>query len=177
VTPPQHAIDASPILVLSTDPAWDDDRIQSELAGCEGEEKDAHPFVQYSNGHTRYDLTARSTWKGGTGSARDYLNEGAVMFHLRRHRPMHMAEVQDAFTREFGREGPTALLSVWLKSAGYGIKEITGAEDLAFDQKPGAVPESILLAIIDTYGLKAITKIGSAAFAISQPLRESEKKV
>jgi hypothetical protein len=173
--PPQHAIDSSPVLVLPTDPAWDHDRIDAEIA--EAEDPESHPWVLYQNGESRYDLTAKFSWAGGEASAKEYLGDGAVMFHLRRHRLAHMAEVQDAMDREFKTDGASALLGVWLKSAGYGIKEITGCDDLAFTPGPGSVPEKVLREIMDHHGgLPAITKIGAACWNISRPLSESEKK-
>jgi hypothetical protein len=151
------------------------DRIDTELEGCEDPER--HPWVLYQNGSTRYDLNARSAWSGGEGSAQDYLGDGAIKFHLQRQRLAHMAEVQDAMSREFQSDGPSALLSVWLKSASYGIREIAGADDLAFTPGPGAVPERVLRNIMDHHGgLAAITKLGAACWTISQPLTDAEVK-
>ena len=175
--PPQHSIDASPILVLRDDPAWDTDRIDREIDGLSDEDRAAHPVERYNDGDTRYDLTAKSTWKGGTASAGEYLNGGAVMYHLRRLKLAHEAEVNDAVTRELSAEGANAFQSVWLKAAMHGIADITGADDISFAPRPGPVPERVLRTVIDRHGgWAAITKIGSAAWTISQALSEGEKK-
>lgn len=174
--PPQHAIDSRPTLVLNTEANWDLDRVIAELEDLTEEEKARHPFRVYMSRGTRYDLTARHDWKGGAGSAQDYLKPGAVRFYLKRHRLEHMAEVQDAMDRETGAEGPNALLSVWLKSARYGVAEISGADNIEW-VGAGAVPERILRNIMDHHGgLPTISEIGAAAWMLSRPLSESEKK-
>jgi hypothetical protein len=174
--PPQHHIDASPILVLSSSENWDLDRVLAELEGLTEEEKARHPYRVYRSGDSRYSLTAKHTWEGGTNSPQEYLKPGAVQFHLRRHRLDHMAEVQDAFDREIKSDGPAAMLSVWLKSARYGVSKIVGADDIEWSGA-GNVPEHILRNIMDHHGgLPAISDVGAAAWMISRPLSEAEKK-
>lgn len=174
--PPQHSIDARPTLVLGNEANWDLDRIVSELEGHDEADKDRHPFRVYMSGESRYDLTAKHDWKGGSGTAQEYLQPGAVFFHLRRHRLDHMAEVQDAVEREVNDDGSSAFLAIWLKSARYGISAISGDESIEWEGA-GTVPERIMRTIMDEHGgLEAIAKIGAAAWMISKPLGSAEKK-
>ena len=175
--PPQHSIDATPILVLPEDPAWDLDRIEAELEGVPEDDRQAHPYAQYQRGDTRYDLHARVTWPGGEGSAADYLGDGATRFILQRLSVEHFAEVQDAFSRELQREGEhSSFVGVWVKAAKYGIAAIEGDHDIELP-RGGRMRETTLRAVVDKHGgLDTLTRIGLAAWRLSQPLTAAEGK-
>lgn len=181
--PPQHSIDATPVLVLLNDPAWDHDRVDAETQGLSEAELAEHPWCMYISGATRYDLNARCKWKGGEGTPADYLNEGAVKYTLKRHNLSRAAEIQDAVDREMdsaiARGGKIpALNSVFLKSAKHGIAEISGDPVIeGVYASTSGVPDRVLTYVFDNYGgLDAISKIGAAAWHLSKPLSEAEKK-
>lgn len=174
---PQHSIDATPVLVLPEDPAWDLDKIEAEIEGLDVEARQAHPYAQYQKGETRYDLHARVTWPGGEGSAADYLKDGGLRFVLQRLSVEHFAEVQDAFSRELQREGEaSSFVGVWVKAAKYGIAAIEGDPDVELP-RGGRMREATLRAIVDKHGgLDTLTRIGLAVWRLSQPLSDAEKK-
>lgn len=85
--PPQHAVDLTQVeYIPGDDDSWDHERLEREFASIA--DRQAHPFVQYFSGETRYSLDAPTTFtlrtkeKGGkvseevvTACARDYVNE------------------------------------------------------------------------------------------------------
>lgn len=84
VSPPQHRVDAKPVLIPRTDPAWDHDRIDQEKESLE--DPSEHPVEQYWAGDTRYDLEATHSMLGRTVQITDYLKDGVqpTRIHLRR---------------------------------------------------------------------------------------------
>lgn len=174
--PPQHSVDAPAVFVLHDDPAWDIDRIERE---CEGlDDPDSHPYAVYLRGETRYQLDAPVKWSGGDNSASEYLTGEPVRFHLDRLSVMDMTKIQDAFRREFSRHGDDcSFLEVYALAAKLGLKEISGAPEL--DMPRGArVGDSVLRNIVDAYGsIAAVTAIGIAAWNLSKPLTDAEKKL
>jgi hypothetical protein len=175
--PPQHNIDAPAVYVMPEDPAWDKDRIEAEVSELDEEQAADHPYVAYLRGDTRFDLRARVMWAKGEGSASDYLTGEPTRFFLQRLSVSDFAEVQDTLVRELKREGESAAFNgVWLRAAKYGIKSIEGDPDLTFPA--GRPPESVMRGIVDKHGgLVGITHIGLAAWKLSKPLSDAEKKL
>lgn len=182
--PPAHSITATPILVLANDDAWDTERINDELSRLEDDDAlNSHPWAVYVSGASRYDLHARHKWSGGEASPADYLDGSELRITLKRHDPIRMAEVQDEVEREIRRckgkdADDMALHAVWMKSAKFGIAEISGDEAIEGEYtKRSGVPDWVLRHLIDYHGgLAAMSKIGAAAWHVSKPLSESEKK-
>lgn len=174
--PPQHSINAVPVYILPDDSAWDIARIDRELDGLSDEDAEGHPYSVYQRGENRFDLNARVTWAKGEGSAKDYLSGDPIRFTLHRMSVAEMAEVQDTLSREIKREGANgSYTGVWLKSATYGIASIDGDPRLRFPA--GHVPERVLQVIVDDYGgLASLTAIGLAAYKLTKPLTDAEKK-
>lgn len=177
--PPQHDIDAAPFIVVSGDPAWDHESVMAETKGLNAEELAEHPYVAYMSGRSRYDLTAEFRWKGGLGSASDYLDADtpATRIELRRLNLRERCEITDATRREQKKHGKGAsLLSVYYEAARMAVVAVHGARDLEF-RKGTEVPDDVLEKLCDRLGgLDVVAQIGSAAVILSYPLNEAEKK-
>lgn len=174
---PQHDIDAVPTLVLPGDPAWDDERIEAETKDLEPEERAAHPYIAYMAGDTRYDLHAESRWSGGVGSAADYLNGDYLRIELRRLSLREQCQVADEQRREQRKHGrASSFITAYLSAALSGVAAIHGDDDLAF--KPGTnMPEATLDALCQRFGgIGVVAQIGAAAYVLTLPLSDSEKK-
>ena len=173
--PPAHRIDAQPVLVRATDPAWDLDRLDAELDSLDPAERSAHPWAAYMAAGTRYDLHADA----GNGSAADYLRPGSepVAWTLRRLSVTQMARVQDMFSREIRREGESSLYEVWVECVRCGLEDVTGPGAPRLEHRQGKLTEASLSEIHDHCGgLAALAEIGAAIFHLSQPLTDAEKK-
>lgn len=171
--PPQNRIDADPIYILSDDPAWDSDRINTELEGLE--DSGQHPWIRYLKGEGRFDLY--QTIDGH--SPAEYLKPDVepTKFMLRRMGPTNFARVQDMLTRELHRDEGTSFASVWLEAARCGIVSAEGPKAPKLDASNGRLSEASLQAIMDQCGgLPSVTALGTAAWIVSQPLTDAEKK-
>ena len=169
--PPQHSIDAEPILILPTDPAWDMDRIGKEV-----DENPDHAWVKYQRGEGRYDLLAPH----GDDAAADYLlgEPEPLKFHLRRLTVMQLAEVQGIFRREFRAHGENGdYLMSWAKACSYGLADVSGPGSFDLEFSRGALTDASFQRVHDDLGgMAAVSKLGEAIFMISQPLTAAEKK-
>lgn len=176
--PPQHRIDATPVLIRGDDPAWDWDRATPEIESMEPGE--THPLLEYIAGDTRCDIGAVSTWRGETVRARDYLlaNVEATKYTLRRLTIEELCEVQDMFSRERGRsDSERAYSRIWYTCARYGLAGIDGPGAPEYRAQGGRCSEQTLREVYDTKGLMAIAEIGAAVWRVSQPLSDAEKKL
>ncbi len=170
--PPQHALDATPVYVLHTDPAWDNDRIEREL---EADPEGQHPQVAYYSGATRFDLHAPAQWAGEETSAAEYLTGRAARFELRRLTVHKIAEIRDDIRRAINRDGAGAgLAAVFTKCAKHGLAGIS--DGVEFDSRAGVVTDATLGQIYDEHGPDAIEAIGAAVWRLSQPLSDAEKR-
>jgi len=183
--PPNHRVNATPVLIINDDPAWDQERIAKDVAEATAENErrkedeetpgDAdqidigeHPYFRYQRGETRFDLDAQTPWRGTPLSASDYLlpGEEATRFVLRRlrwndyHRVLSLA----------GQGNEAKLCACRI-----GLVRVEGCPDLRIDKDATYRSDDEMQQLHDLEPRLALL-IGSAVWEASQPLRESEKK-
>lgn len=184
--PPAHRVDATPVLILHADDAWDHERIEKEEADVEAENErrtkaareskkppelldiSEHPYHRYQRGDTRMDLEAASTWRGQHLSAADYLREDGepVRFVLRRLRWDEYHRVRALMAR--GSEAA-------LRACQYGLVDIEGGGELSID--PDAAERSDAeMQMLHDFDPDLAVMIGMAVMAASARLRPDEKK-
>lgn len=171
---PAHAIDSTPVYILPTDPAWDHDRIDEELAQAKKDGLD-HPLLAYQRGETRYDINA-----GEEGSRPvDYLKGKPARFLLRRLTVSQYANIHARQLREYRTHGSDGNFSeIYVDCARLGL---AGIEDSPVEYMAAGTEtsERTLRALFDRYGslMAAIEPIGLAVWRLSQPLTDAEKKL
>ena len=175
--PPQHRATAKAVLISRQDSAWDMDRLDEEVEKLEPDDRGGHPYVQYMQGETRFDLGAMVSWKNGRSSPRDYLEgEPDAQFVLRRLSVEQVAEIRDAAERERGRD-ESAWNAIMVRAARMGLGDIEGEGwSFALDGR-GLASAETMQGIYDAGGISLVTEIGWAVYLYSQPLSEQEKKV
>lgn len=177
MTPPQHSLDARPVYILSTDPAWNWDLIKQEKS--EAEDEEVHPTDHYFAGNTRYDLRAPLKWQGVERSMTEYLEGTPVKIHLRRLRVSQMAVVSDMLieahrdTGEDNEDSAAPTTIVWEECVQHGIIKIEGSDHV--DER--ASGSDMERAIYDYHGgMLAIMGVGTAIWNLSRPMSDAEKK-
>jgi hypothetical protein len=169
IRPPSHRIDAQPIVISEHDTAWDRERIKAELDAL-GDDAARHPFVQYHNAQTRYDLGVVITLPDGTQKAvTEYLDLAqAWQFHGRRlgheafYRLQPMLRSNEALAY-------TAALRECLQRI-----EGPGAPQIKHDGLGSVTAESVQALFDISPSLP--TEIGQALLLASMPLGPAEKK-
>lgn len=178
--PPQHRADAQAIYVdwevdLVTGPAWKKDEFEAEIAEVRELNKtrskadqldtEDHPVRQYLSGRTRLDIDAPIAWRGKQRTAREWLNDGAVMFLLRRFSWSRWYEVTsiESFTRR-------TVLACQL-----GLGSVEGDDTLDIDPDAERRSSDEMQRLFDVDSMLPI-RIGLAAIAASRPLTDGEKK-
>lgn len=192
--PPTHRVDATPILILHEDPAWDHELIDKELEDAKAESERRkkaaaesgqkpelltlgdHPYLQYMAGATRFDLDAVCPFRGESKTASDYLRPDAqpTRFVLGRlgwdehHRCMDVIKQ--------GSDG-------YLKGCRYGLREIENCPELRIDTDRAHRSDGELQMLTE-FGQRLgmhppeslPVKIGRAVLVASKPLTVAEKK-
>lgn len=188
--PPTHKIDAPGVFIFLYDDAWDQDRINAEMAAeiekrtvpdpealaeIADKVRAAHPFARYYHGHTRFQLDAPA-WDldGKPCKASDYLKADTrpVRFVMRR---LAWQEFERAIIGADIRE----IAARFIRSALVEIQDPSGAFDWrGEDGKP--VPESVLQALWNSSARAAdrslFLALGTAARLYSAPLTDNEGK-
>lgn len=166
---PQHRVDATPILVLEDDTAWDKPRILAECAKLR-KNADRHPFAVYQSGETRYDLGAVTRLPNGEEHrVTDYLDMGqAWQFELRRLTWQEFYAIEQSV-----RSNPSIGFA---QACRIGLVRVTGpgAPKVEHDVT-GLVTDETMQALFDLRAsLPSI--VGQAVFSASLPLSVAEKK-
>jgi hypothetical protein len=166
---PAHRIDATPVLVLEDDSAWDRARITAEISKLK-KQGDRHPFAVYQSGETRYDLGAVVRLPNGTeAKVTDYLDIGqAWQFELRR---LSWSEVY-AIEQTIRSNPPVG----HAMACRMGLVKIVGpgAPKMEHDAAGNVTDESMQALFDLRASLPAL--VGQAVFSASLPLTASEKK-
>lgn len=183
--PPTHRVDATPVLILHEDDAWDHARIDREIAEAEAENQrrkdaaekdgaepdlldiDGHPYRQYRMGETRFDLDAPVTWRGTVACARDYLDEDKrpVMFVLRR-------LAWDGYYDTIGIAGS---LRRQAEGCRLTLARVDGMRELEVDANAAERSHQEMQRLFEFDAMLPL-KIGAAGLRASEPLRVEEKK-
>lgn len=170
--PPSHRIDATPILVLEEDSAWDKPRIEAERKALKDakHDPDRHPVAVYHSGETRYDLGATVRMPDGSeGKAIDYLNVGeAFQFVLKRIPWSSVYAIQQSVGASFMVGNSLACRLTLERVDGVGAPKIE-------HDKLGMVTDESMQALFDLRPSLPVS-IGVAGFQASMPLSPAEKK-
>lgn len=176
--PPQHRADATPVLIINDDDAWDHERIDREFneikeinktrEKADRLELSDHPYSRYQSGMTRMDLDARAPWRGENPAAADYLKADAapVRFTLRRLRWRE-------YHRVIGMIGSGTEAA--LKACQLGLVSVEGEPSLEMDPDAAERSDADMQRLHDFFPGLAV-QIGNAVIAASLPLRDDEKK-
>lgn len=177
--PPQHSVTAPIRFISRSDPAWDRERWETELADerLKPEEHDNHPIVQYFSGDTRYDLDAAGTVYEYDGEGakvptprrpRDYLKPDSrpLTWHLRRLKMTQQAAIEDAPKHSADLLGFT-LGTTKLENGPDGL-EVVGAA--------GPLGNAVVDAVADRFGAEMVYEVGRAAIKASRAPTPAEKK-
>lgn len=171
--PPQHSVTAEIEFVSRTDPAWDRDRVNSELDEMTDEEGQQHPFVQYQAGATRYDLDALGKRPGDgdelvEARTRDYFKPEVQprVFKLRRLKAAQVSRCLDIG----GRTGEKLACQLGLREVDPPIRGLK----LKGRERP--LSEDELQKIADALGVDTVWEVGAAALEASRLPTEQEKK-
>lgn len=177
--PPQHRVDAEIVYVHPLDPAWDSARLDAECEEMDAAEpggSKAHPVLIYWSGASRFDLEARHSFKDGTASAAEYLDDAkANKFALRRLGVRKLSSV----THRIRSDDPERLASAQIDAVKWGVLSITGpAMPKLRGEGATELTEADLdeLATCTQYGADLLDSIGLAVWRASQPLTDAEKK-
>lgn len=181
--PPAHRVDAQPVLILPSDPAWDMERIDKERKALRDKRKKTkapipgHPVDRYLSGEGRYDLGAKYPIEGEERSALEYLKSDVspTRFVLRRLNWREFYRVQDAAAIS---QNHCALLACQIGleavEAGDGIQPIELERDAS-----GRISDDcmeILFQLGASLGGDVPVVVGMSCYAASVPLRAPEKK-
>lgn len=206
---PRHSATHKFAYVWDIDPAWRHDRITSEVEEAaaardraleeRGREADLsdlddpnrHPVYVYLSGETRYDLGAPIPWGGREVSAKEYLADGYVAWHIGRLRSEQKMRIADMFAH-YSRKSSGGELQP--TDTGYGtimrhccvyglLGVLEGLPEFDFVRVHGRVSEQTMDqidAIGDTQGVQMgtnlIRKLGEAVYRASTELTDAEKK-
>ena len=167
--PPQHRIDASPVIILSQDEgedAWDVDKIEAEKK----EFPDAvHPVDAYLSGDTRYDLGAMLDHpSGGKCRVTDYLDLAkATQFVGRRLRH------NEAYAVSSGRVGDR--LGSMSSACRFALLRVEGPLGIKVERDAYGCSDATMQALFDLrFNLPVL--LGEAFYLASLSLRPDEKK-
>lgn len=170
--PPQHRADTPGVFIARTDTAFDQDRLDRELARMleQGQDPAAHPVNRYYAGETRYDLEAVDQLFGEAVTAGSYFDASKApeRWVLRRldwdqwHRVMGLLE-QGAF-----QQGQ-------LLAARYGVAEVQNSTFRLTGAAAGMLTHDDMQRLFDADATLP-SALGFAVWRYSRPLTDAEKK-
>jgi hypothetical protein len=174
--PPQHAADAAPLFIASTDDAWDSDLIKRERADLKNHNGARHPIDVYYSGESRYDLDAAVPIGGQAITPRFYLRDGATptIFRLRRDASMALRRSQAIAVYTDPRAWAAALWDL----ARHGVRDISEAA-ASWDLEGGG-PRPLSDADMQTLhdlGDGILQALGIAVLHANAPLSDTEGKL
>ena len=160
--PPTHRVDHTPRVILSTDDAWDIDRVEAERAASD--HPNEHPWIRFCGYRARGDLA----------TVREYLLEEPplgppLIFELRRLTLREMAGIEARELTNAPAARNTALALALVAVEGVEFKIDRGGRD--------ALSDATLEKLRALIGDAGVRELGNHAIACSRmELTEPEKK-
>lgn len=168
--PPIHKVSHTPVYICEADTAWDNDRVERDIAAitaaraggdpCEWPSVDDHPVRRYLLGESRYDAETIQAWlKPGETPAR---------FVLKRLSMLHINEMRRLI-------GEGNLPGAWTHGLAHGLAEVQGVSGAETLKSPLATDEIERLRSL--VGDDLLLAIGRAVWQVSKiDLTDAEKK-
>lgn len=156
------------------DGSWDKERIDNEAATLEDETQ--HPVARYLAGETRYDLDAELAIGEKVVTAREYLDGGETVFHLKRLAPTEWYTVQSMWEKEVISDQRPIPRETYLRCCRLGLAKIDNGPTLDGIGK-GRTLRDKDIEVLYSLDPELPILLGQAIYLASAPLRDAEKKL